>query len=121
MLTVTRPGAGRLLLLTVTLLAGAAEAQTPPRQNQGQAVDQIYRELMGQSPNAPGTLPPPALNATPGQDARREAEIFREETGRSQSAPSRATPPPASGSVAQDARREEQILRELNNPALVPR
>ncbi|MBS7789121.1 hypothetical protein KTR66_03890 [Roseococcus sp. SDR] len=117
MITVTRPRASHLLLLGITLLAGAAQAQ----QNQGQAVDQIYRELMGQSPNAPGTLPPPSLNATPGQDARREAELFREETGRSQSAPSRATPPPASGTVSQDARREEQILRELTNPALVPR
>jgi hypothetical protein len=115
--TVTRPRAPHLLLLGLALLAVPAQAQ----QNQGQAVDQIYRELMGQSPNAPGTLPPPAMNATPGQDARREAQIFREETGRSQNAPSSATPPPASGTVSQDARREEQILRELTNPALVPR
>lgn len=121
MLTVTRPWAGRLLLLAVTLLAGAAQAQPQMPRGEAQATDQIYRELMGRSPNAPGVLPPPSLNATPGQDARREAEIFREETGRSQSAPSRATPPPASGTVGQDARREEQILRELSNPALVPR
>lgn len=113
MMTVTRPWAASLLL-AATLLAGAAQAQTPP--GQAQATDQIYRELMGRSPNAPGTLPPPALNATPGQDARNEAQIFREETGRAQNAPSRATPPPPSGTIGQDARREEQILRELTNP-----
>jgi hypothetical protein len=118
MMTVTRPWAGSLLL-AATLLAGAAQAQNAP--GQGQAVDQIYRELMGQSPSAPGALPPPATSATPGQDARREAQIFREETGRGQNAPTSATPPPPSGTVGQDARREEQILRELTNPALVPR
>jgi hypothetical protein len=114
MSSVTRPWAGSLLL-AATLLAGTVHAQTPP--SQAQATDQIYRELMGRSPNAPGNLPPPALNATPGQDAQREAQIFREESGRSQNAPSTATPPPASGTVGQDARREEQILRELTNPA----
>jgi hypothetical protein len=114
MMTVTRPWAGSLLL-AATLLAGTAEAQTPP--GQAQATDQIYRDLMGRSPNAPGTLPPPPVNATPGQDARREQQIFREETGRSPNAPGRATPPSASGTVGQDARREEQILRELTNPA----
>ena len=117
MMTVTRPWAGRSLLLALTLLAGGVQAQNAPRQSEAQATDQIYRELMGQSPNAPGTLPPPTTSATPGQDARREQQIFREETGRSQSAPSRVTPPPPSGTVGQDARREEQILRELTNPA----
>lgn len=114
-----------LLTLGGTLLTCGASAQTSPgsERAQSQAVDQIFRDLMGQSPNAPGTLPPPATSQTPGQDARNEAQIFREMTGRNPNTPGTAAPPAPSGSAAQDARREEQILRELTNPgpATTPR
>ncbi|MBX9751793.1 MAG: hypothetical protein K5Q68_19545 [Roseococcus sp.] len=85
---------GRALCALGFLLATPSLAQNREAQGEGQ----IYRELLGQNPNAPGRATPPPASATPGQDAR-------------------VTPPPPSGTPGQDARATDQILRELTPPS----
>lgn len=57
--------------------AGVAPGSSA-QSREAQAEDQIYRELLGQNPNAPGAARPPAPARTPGQDARATDQIFRE-------------------------------------------
>lgn len=96
------------VLLGGSILAGAAAAQSLPaprserepnpaaveqregvagiapraetQQQQNQVVDQIYRELTGRNPAAPGAAAPPGPAAPPGQAARTEGQLMRELT-----------------------------------------
>ncbi|UPY39095.1 hypothetical protein [Sediminicoccus sp. KRV36] len=106
MLPVTQfPRLGPWLVLGGLIFVQAAAAQTPLREREpnpaatgaqeraagiaptpgaarreAQAEDQIYRQLLGQNPNAPSAATPPPPMNTPGQDARATDQILRELT-----------------------------------------
>lgn len=50
-------------------------------------VDQLYRDLTGQNPNAATPAPLPPMGGTPRQDAREEDRLYRDLTGQNPNAP----------------------------------
>ena len=85
---------------------------------QQQTVDQLYRELMGNSTNAPtGPAALPGLG-NPRQEAREEDRLYRELMGSSPSAPVGPVPLPGLGNPRPEARTEDRLYRELmgSNP-----
>lgn len=117
------PGLKPMLLLGALLLDPAALAQNPPSvtRQEAQTEDQIYRQLLGQNPNAPTAAP--AAPSSPGRqrrEAQAEDQIYQQLLGQNPNAPGAATPPPPSGTPGQDARATDQIFRELMNPSPAP-
>ena len=108
-----RQGGAALVVLGGLFLATPGLAQN----RETQAEDQIYRQLLGQNPNAPGRATPPPASATPGQDARATDQIFQQLMGQNPNSSGAVTPPPPSGTPGQDARATDQILRELTTPS----
>ncbi len=60
--------------------AAGIAPQAGTQQQQNQAVDQIYRELTGRNPAAPGAAAPPGPAAPSGRAARTEGQLMREPT-----------------------------------------
>ncbi len=88
------------------------------RQQQG-TVDQLYRDLTGQSPSAMPPLAAPT-GPSPRQEARDEDRLYRELTGQNPGAPGAA--PPMGPPMRSQAREEDRLYRDLTgqNPGGAP-
>lgn len=85
------------------------------RQNrrQGQEVDQLYRELTGDNPNAMPRMPDLAPLASPRQDAREEDVLYRQLMGQNPNAAPSGPMPPQGPPMSREAGTVNQLYQGM--------